>query len=149
MKYRTIKNDDFNLIRTFQSKNQIFLSQNLRKKDHVLSLISFGYSFTNRSDVETIIKNSVSDNRSLKQYNDRIEDQLTIESKTYNDIKFVDLIDTYRNLPDKLLKFLVYIDNRYTFKYFIKADDDSILNLTKIIETIESEERSDKVWFGK
>lgn len=147
-RFQTIRDDKYNLVRIVKV-NDDDRSRKLRRLTNVLIVTSFDYTFTNRTDVEIRLKELNSEQRLLKENFDRIQHQLDTESRTYNDIKFVDTVDTYRNLPDKLLKFLDYVTSKYEFKYFIKADDDTFVNLPYILESIENGNWSNKVWFGK
>ena len=147
-RFQTIRDDKYNLVRIVKV-NDDDRSRKLKRLTNVLIVTSFDYTFTNRTDVEIRLKELNSEQRLLKENFDRIQHQLDTESRTYNDIKFVNTVDTYRNLPDKLLKFLDYVTSKYEFKYFIKADDDTFVNLPYILESIENGNWSNKVWFGK
>ena len=138
----SVRDDDLNLIKIIDVTEDAYAT---RLSGNVLLATSFDYTLTNRTDTE--MKLSSSDAASKLRHMDRIQAQLISESNAYKDIKLLDdLVDTYRNLPDKLLKFLQYVNGRYEFRYFIKVDDDSFLNIPKIFKSIQAD--GDKLWFG-
>lgn len=146
-KLQSVRNDDLNLIKIVNVIGDSFTSLR-RSTNNVLIATSFDYTLTNRTDTEIKLSTLKADNEAMAQNSERIRAQLIAESSAHNDIKLLDsVVDTYRNLPGKLLRFLQFVDSRYTFKYFIKADDDSFLNIPKIFESIRLNDS--KLWFGK
>lgn len=144
---QSVRNDDLNLIKIINVIDDSFTSLR-RTTNNVLIATSFDYTLTNRTEAEIKLGSLKADNESMVQNAERIRAQLVAESSAHNDIKLLDnAVDTYRNLPDKLLRFLQYVDSRYSFKHFIKADDDSFLNIPKIFKSIRLD--GDKLWFGK
>ena len=144
---RSVRSDDFNLIKVVNAIDDEWTS--LKSLTNALMLTSFQYTFTNRSDVEIKLQKLKLANQVMKQSFYQIQAKLITESTNYNDIKFIDIIDTYRNLPEKLLKFISFIDSRHAFKYFIKVDDDTFLNLPNILKNINDDQDDKKAWFGK
>lgn len=150
IKFRSIRNDNFNLIKIVNVISNEFTD--LKNLNNALIATSFDYSLTSQSDTEDKLKQLRLEQLSIEQNMNKIQAQLISESAIYKDIKFIDIQDTYRNLPDKLLRFLDYVNNRYLFKYFIKVDDDSFLNLPKILSELhlyDDDEEEGKKWFGK
>lgn len=146
-RFQSVRNDDLNLVKIIDVAEDGYTTLN-RLTGNVLLAVSFDYTLTNRTDTEMKLSSLGAENKFRRQSMDRIQAQLISESSAYNDIKLLDnVVDTYRNLPDKLLKFLQYVDGRYDFRYFIKADDDSFVNIPKIFESIRTD--GDKLWFGK
>ena len=145
--FQSVRNDDLNLVKIVNVIEDSYTDLG-RLTDNVLFATSFDYMLTNRTDTEIKLSSLNADSELRRQSVDRLQAQLISESSTHNDIKLLDdVVDTYRNLPDKLLKFLRYVDGRYEFRYFIKADDDSFLNIPKILENTRTD--GDKLWFGK
>ncbi|XP_055589126.1 beta-1,3-galactosyltransferase 6 [Uranotaenia lowii] len=61
------------------------------------------------------------------------------EQRVYNDmLELEDLHDTYANLTTKVIRSMELIDNKYDFKYLMKADDDTYLKLDLISEDLLS-----------
>lgn len=71
----------------------------------------------------------------------KLNEKLLIESKAENDIVFVDVMDTYRNLPSKLLHFYNWLDNHYEFMYALKSDDDSVIDISHLIQILKKESK--------
>ena len=74
-------------------------------------------------------------------YNPQIMRDLLTEAELYGDIVQFDIVDTYKNITQKILSIYQYISelcptNRAP-KYFMKADDDILINLPAFYQIIE------------
>nr|XP_045004660.1 UDP-GalNAc:beta-1,3-N-acetylgalactosaminyltransferase 2 isoform X2 [Jaculus jaculus] len=58
------------------------------------------------------------------------------ESSTYGDIVFVDVVDTYRNVPAKLLNFYRWTVETTSFGLLLKTDDDCYIDLEAVFNRI-------------
>ncbi|XP_055002686.1 UDP-GalNAc:beta-1,3-N-acetylgalactosaminyltransferase 2 isoform X2 [Sorex araneus] len=58
------------------------------------------------------------------------------ESSIYDDIVFVDVIDTYRNVPAKLLNFYRWTVETASFDLLLKTDDDCYIDIEAIFNRI-------------
>ncbi|XP_027196315.2 UDP-GalNAc:beta-1,3-N-acetylgalactosaminyltransferase 2-like [Dermatophagoides pteronyssinus] len=76
--------------------------------------------------------------------------QLSNEFNTFGDIIFVDLIDVYRNLAQKLLKFFHHLFQfqKSNITHVLKTDDDCYLNLVQIVRLIMENSDCTFTWFG-
>eukprot|EP00794_Sanderia_malayensis_P018780 gene18780-20671_t len=72
------------------------------------------------------------------------------ENKKFKDIIFIDVVDVYRELPKKLLRFYKWVVDEYDFNFMIKTDDDCFLNIKSIIKSIGEQnlKAESKVWFS-
>lgn len=93
-------------------------------------------------------KNNSTTNRLWQQKMSNLDVQLSNESETFNDIIFVDLIDVYRNLSKKLLKFF-HSSHKSNITHLLKTDDDCYLNVEQIVRLIMENIDSKFSWFGK
>ncbi|KAL8185868.1 UNVERIFIED_CONTAM: Beta-1,3-N-acetylgalactosaminyltransferase 2 [Gekko kuhli] len=59
------------------------------------------------------------------------------ESNTYDDIVFVDVVDTYRNVPAKLLNFYRWTVESASFNVLLKTDDDCYIDLEAVFNRIK------------
>ncbi|XP_054856199.1 UDP-GalNAc:beta-1,3-N-acetylgalactosaminyltransferase 2 isoform X4 [Eublepharis macularius] len=59
------------------------------------------------------------------------------ESNTYEDIVFVDVVDTYRNVPAKLLYFYRWTVESASFNVLLKTDDDCYIDLEAVFNRIK------------
>ncbi|XP_042314787.1 UDP-GalNAc:beta-1,3-N-acetylgalactosaminyltransferase 2 isoform X3 [Sceloporus undulatus] len=59
------------------------------------------------------------------------------ESNTYDDIVFVDVVDTYRNVPAKLLNFYRWTVEAVSFDVLLKTDDDCYIDLEAVFKRIK------------
>ncbi|XP_076429052.1 UDP-GalNAc:beta-1,3-N-acetylgalactosaminyltransferase 2 isoform X2 [Peromyscus maniculatus bairdii] len=67
----------------------------------------------------------------------RVEDALLQEeSSVYDDIVFVDVVDTYRNVPAKLLDFYRWTVETTSFSLLLKTDDDCYIDLEAVFNRI-------------
>ena len=63
------------------------------------------------------------------------------EMKRYNDIILGNFIDSYRNLSLKSISMLEWVShNCASTKYILKADDDTFVNMTKLIRSLKHQE---------
>ncbi|KAK2531520.1 B3galnt2 [Columba guinea] len=71
------------------------------------------------------------------------------ESNTYDDIVFVDVIDTYRNVPAKLLNFYRWTVESTSFDLLLKTDDDCYIDLEAVFNRI-TQKKLDRpnIWWG-
>ncbi|XP_058525357.1 UDP-GalNAc:beta-1,3-N-acetylgalactosaminyltransferase 2 isoform X2 [Ochotona princeps] len=58
------------------------------------------------------------------------------ESSIYDDIVFVDVVDTYRNVPAKLLNFYSWTVATVSFDLLLKTDDDCYVDLEAVFNRI-------------
>ncbi|XP_040098639.1 UDP-GalNAc:beta-1,3-N-acetylgalactosaminyltransferase 2 isoform X2 [Oryx dammah] len=58
------------------------------------------------------------------------------ESSLYDDIVFVDVVDTYRNVPAKLLNFYRWTVEETSFDLLLKTDDDCYIDLEAVFNRI-------------
>ncbi|XP_053793109.1 UDP-GalNAc:beta-1,3-N-acetylgalactosaminyltransferase 2 isoform X2 [Vidua chalybeata] len=71
------------------------------------------------------------------------------ESSMYDDIVFVDVIDTYRNVPSKLLNFYRWTVESTSFDLLLKTDDDCYIDLEAVFNRI-MQKKMDRpnIWWG-
>ena len=73
-----------------------------------------------------------------------------IESNQFADIEFVEMIDVYRELPQKLLlSFKSLFDKKKYFTHLLKTDDDCYINIGSLISLIVEHKNETFAWFGK
>lgn len=71
------------------------------------------------------------------------------ESATYQDIVFVDVVDTYRNVPSKLLHFYRWVGETFSFDLLLKTDDDCYIDMENVFESIVRKKlHQPNVWWG-
>ncbi|XP_020613376.1 UDP-GalNAc:beta-1,3-N-acetylgalactosaminyltransferase 2-like [Orbicella faveolata] len=64
----------------------------------------------------------------------REEQELQRELRAHDDILMVDVVDVYRNLPKKLLKFYNWTVKNTQFNFTLKTDDDCFVDVEAIIK---------------
>uniref|UniRef100_A0A2D4PGD9 Hexosyltransferase n=2 Tax=Micrurus surinamensis TaxID=129470 RepID=A0A2D4PGD9_MICSU len=71
------------------------------------------------------------------------------ESNIYDDIVFVDVVDTYRNVPAKLLNFYRWTVETASFDVLLKTDDDCYIDLETIFNRIKLKNLGrPNIWWG-
>ncbi|XP_013908103.1 PREDICTED: UDP-GalNAc:beta-1,3-N-acetylgalactosaminyltransferase 2 isoform X4 [Thamnophis sirtalis] len=71
------------------------------------------------------------------------------ESNIYDDIVFVDVVDTYRNVPAKLLNFYRWTVEAASFDVLLKTDDDCYIDLEAIFNRIKLKNLGrPNIWWG-
>lgn len=71
------------------------------------------------------------------------------ESLRHGDMVFVDVVDTYRNVPSKLLRFYKWSVGNADFKMLLKTDDDCYIDVDSVLAKIDQKglQRSN-FWWG-
>ncbi|XP_035218881.1 UDP-GalNAc:beta-1,3-N-acetylgalactosaminyltransferase 2-like isoform X2 [Stegodyphus dumicola] len=69
---------------------------------------------------------------------DNLKTKLELEKQQNNDILLVDVTDTYRNLPRKLLSFYKWLEYGHKFSYVMKTDDDCVIDILSILQKLQS-----------
>ncbi|KAJ8359955.1 hypothetical protein SKAU_G00164800 [Synaphobranchus kaupii] len=80
----------------------------------------------------------------------RLEDAaLDQESHRHGDMVFVDVIDTYRNVPSKLLQFYNWSIGNADFSLLLKTDDDCYIDVDAVLMKIDHKRlRRNSFWWG-
>ncbi|XP_047376559.1 UDP-GalNAc:beta-1,3-N-acetylgalactosaminyltransferase 2 isoform X3 [Sciurus carolinensis] len=74
---------------------------------------------------------------------------LTEESSVHGDIVFVDVVDTYRNVPAKLLNFYRWTVETTSFNLLLKTDDDCYIDLEAVFKRITQKNlEGPNFWWG-
>ncbi|XP_056407377.1 LOW QUALITY PROTEIN: UDP-GalNAc:beta-1,3-N-acetylgalactosaminyltransferase 2 [Hyla sarda] len=75
------------------------------------------------------------------------EAELLAESHAHNDMVFVNVVDTYRNVPRKLLLFYRWLEAAANFDFLLKTDDDCFIHLDNVLRALEKV-RGPNAWWG-
>ena len=75
-------------------------------------------------------------------------EKLEKEMEEYGDILLVDVIDVYRNLPQKLLKFHEWVNANFDADFAMKTDDDCFVDVKTIISELNTVRNQCKFWWG-
>ncbi|XP_029691335.1 UDP-GalNAc:beta-1,3-N-acetylgalactosaminyltransferase 2-like isoform X2 [Takifugu rubripes] len=71
------------------------------------------------------------------------------ESLTNGDMVFVDVVDTYRNVPSKLLQFYKWSVANAHFKLLLKTDDDCYIDVDSVLMKIDHKHlQRSNLWWG-
>ncbi|KAK1328029.1 hypothetical protein QTO34_012451 [Cnephaeus nilssonii] len=71
------------------------------------------------------------------------------ESRRHGDIVFVDVVDTYRNVPAKLLNFYKWTVGATSFDLLLKTDDDCYIDLEAVFHRVaHGTLQGPSVWWG-
>ncbi|KAE8601962.1 hypothetical protein XENTR_v10013846 [Xenopus tropicalis] len=71
------------------------------------------------------------------------------ESTTFQDIVFVHVVDTYRNVPSKLLNFYQWTAEFTSFEFLLKTDDDCFIDIENVLEKIAHKQlQKENTWWG-
>ncbi|KAF8774771.1 Beta-1 like protein [Argiope bruennichi] len=86
-----------------------------------------------------------------KQWSLQLEElnkRLRTEIAEKEDILIVNITDTYRSLPAKLLKFYQWLYFNHEFSYILKTDDDSLINIDQLLQKLLEDSQFDptKAW---
>ena len=80
---------------------------------------------------------------------DEYEADIRSELEVYSDIILLpNVIDSYKTLTRKLLSSLVYINKNINFRYLLKVDDDSYVQLNKLMHELLQLPYQQRVYWG-
>ncbi|XP_002736365.1 UDP-GalNAc:beta-1,3-N-acetylgalactosaminyltransferase 2-like [Saccoglossus kowalevskii] len=81
----------------------------------------------------------------------RETDLINQEILEFNDIVLIDEVDTYRNIPNKLVEFYDWAFRNIEFDFLLKTDDDCYVDIERIAHKLRSLElrRTDKFWWSQ
>lgn len=81
----------------------------------------------------------------------REQNELQREMSLNDDILVVNVVDVYRNLPRKLLKFYSWSVENLQFSFTLKTDDDCFVNVEAIIAALNERKLREKgsVWWSR
>ncbi|KAA8584001.1 hypothetical protein FQN60_015209 [Etheostoma spectabile] len=72
------------------------------------------------------------------------------ESLRHGDMVFLDVVDTYRNVPSKLLQFYKWSVGNADFNLLLKTDDDCYINVDSVLMKIDRKGlKRSNFWWGK
>ena len=86
-------------------------------------------------------------NQSLAEDSTLEQIRLEEEQKQHGDILFFDMIDTYRNLPLKVILFFEWVTRMTRFEYAMKTDDDTFVNLQQFSQNLRDVHIT-RTWWG-
>eukprot|EP00069_Balaena_mysticetus_P015732 bmy_09328T0 len=102
---------------------------------------------------DALLKNLHSRPRRLLDHISNLHEEdalLKEESSLYDDIVFVDVVDTYRNVPAKLLNFYKWTVETTSFDLLLKTDDDCYIDLEAVFNRIALKNLDGpNFWWGK
>ncbi|KAM9329682.1 UDP-GalNAc:beta-1,3-N-acetylgalactosaminyltransferase 2 [Gastrophryne carolinensis] len=103
-------------------------------------------------DAELLLQRLHARPRRLKEYRAALEAEeaeLREESRAHGDMVFVDVVDTYRNVPRKLLLFYRWLVDSIDFDFLLKTDDDCFVDLDRVLGALEAGRlRGPDAWWG-
>ncbi|EDO34506.1 predicted protein, partial [Nematostella vectensis] len=80
---------------------------------------------------------------------DAVDNFVMDEAETYNDLLLGNFNDTYSNLLFKSLMGLSWASNVVNCSYVIKTDDDVYLNMPKILQWLQTRNKTARLYAGK
>lgn len=116
--------------------------------DKVLYLVSFMFSIYDNDSLQIHVAGREKRAHVWTEHLLTEMRSLDLESKANGDILLVDMIDVYRNLPIKLLRFHQWIQSNLKFSYVLKTDDDCFLDIVSILRQLNELNADYLLWWG-
>jgi len=63
--------------------------------------------------------------------------EIELEKNRYDDLLILPLFDSYEALTNKVLESIVFVQKHYRFDYLLKCDDDSFVDIVKVLQELE------------
>jgi len=81
--------------------------------------------------------------------NNKLTTELEAESKEHGDMVLVDMVDSYRALPQKLRLFYRHLAEKVNYEFVLKIDDDTYVNLDRVLNHLKSDAVPlEETWYG-
>jgi len=134
-----------------QFMDDISINQVKKFNGEAISLVSFVFTIF---DPGNVLEHVSGKDRRAKEWMEKVDNesrQLHAEQLEHGDIIMVDSIDTYRNLPAKLLAFYHWlISAELSFNYVLKTDDDTMLDVRGILQMVGTIafQNTSRIWWG-
>ncbi|XP_075186216.1 UDP-GalNAc:beta-1,3-N-acetylgalactosaminyltransferase 2 [Anomaloglossus baeobatrachus] len=113
--------------------------------------VAGGFTYTIH-DGELLLQRLSSRPQRQAQHSAAVEEEetdLQAESRAHGDMVFVDVVDTYRNVPRKLLLFYRWLEAAADFLFLLKTDDDCFIHLDNVLRALEDEKvQGPNAWWG-
>lgn len=109
---------------------------------------SIGFYIPDVENLKSIASNEELVTKKWFLHLEELNKRLKVEMEEKNDIFIADVIDTYRSLPAKLLKFYKWLNLNYNFKFVMKSDDDTMVDISRILKQLMENSHFDsaKLW---
>ncbi|XP_072354604.1 UDP-GalNAc:beta-1,3-N-acetylgalactosaminyltransferase 2 isoform X3 [Scyliorhinus torazame] len=115
-----------------------------------VAAVAGGFTYTIH-DGPALLESLTTRTKRFESHKNKLREEdaaLQKESQTYQDIVFVDVVDTYRNVPHKLLHFYQWSVESASFKLLLKTDDDCYVDVEAVLERAGDRLGAPKVWWG-
>jgi len=81
-----------------------------------------------------------------RNLNSKDEYEISQEKSLYDDILLLPLFDSYSTLTNKVLKSIEFSNKNYRFDYLLKCDDDTFVDIEKVIEELKEKSDPNLYW---
>jgi len=104
---------------------------------HSTILPSFIYTLHAKPELETHVSGKEQRNTVWENTRNTESENLTIEMREHDDLVILSLVDTYRNLPYKLLRYFNWLEKHRKYDFVMKVDDDCYVDVERLFTKIE------------
>lgn len=117
---------------------------------NIIAISSFIFSIHESEKLEAFIKNENRRNEEWLDLIDKNQEALMKESSQYEDILFVNMVDVYRHVPLKLVRFYQWISQERDFELAMKTDDDCFVDIERLLVLKARYNIStQRIWWGR
>ncbi|XP_055894532.1 UDP-GalNAc:beta-1,3-N-acetylgalactosaminyltransferase 2-like [Biomphalaria glabrata] len=122
----------------------------LNERTHVnyIPAVSFMFTVHSVESLKNHLELVLDRDKEWLQKVDLESQQLKEEQKLYQDIILVDVLDVYRNLPQKVLAGHLWLEDNYVVKYVMKTDDDCYVNIDTVLKSLPNCSGTNMIWWG-
>ena len=64
--------------------------------------------------------------------------EIELEKNRYDDLLILPMFDAYEALTNKVLESIVFVQKHYRFDYLLKCDDDSFVDIVRVLQELEA-----------
>jgi beta-1,3-N-acetylgalactosaminyltransferase 2 len=120
-----------------------------RWKSRDIDIVSFAFQVEELNHLKRHVHERAERRTSWLANCSQEDEQLSAELKQHNDIVFIDVVDIYRNVPNKFLHFARWATEQLKFRYLMKTDDDCFVDVERLLVRINELGDIRKSWLGR
>uniref|UniRef100_UPI00358E4CA9 UDP-GalNAc:beta-1, 3-N-acetylgalactosaminyltransferase 2 n=1 Tax=Myxine glutinosa TaxID=7769 RepID=UPI00358E4CA9 len=121
------------------------------RAEHPLVAGSFIFSVHDKNSLDRFLDGKPDRLQKWTEKQHHLSEALQQEAQSFEDILFIDgLVDVYRHLPHKVLKFCTWAVESLDFFMLLKTDDDSYLDVAEILQNAAKQGymQQSQIWWG-
>lgn len=114
---------------------------------YILPMSSLYISVSDQNSLKARLSQQMTFDKTYTKEQSIITEKLNEEISREGDVLLVDVVDVYRNLPRKVLKFHEWVNSNFDSEFVMKTDDDCFVDVESVVSEVKKFEGG-KLWLG-